>query len=302
MQDILIKAGCYIAIILLGYTLRRRGFFGPEAFGVLSKVVLKITLPAAIIAGSAGKPIDASLLTISALGLGGGLLYMLAGWLIAGQGDRSHKAFMVLNIPGYNIGTFAMPFTQGFLGPVGVLTTSLFDLGNAFVCLGGAYGAARAIKEGGKLNVLRILKAPFSSVPFLAHLIMVILNLLHLDVPGPIVSFATIVGNGNAAMAMLMIGVGFNLSGEKSQTTSILKILSVRYGIALVLAAAFYFLLPFELQVRQTLALLAVSPIGSAIPVFTAELKEDAGLSSAINSFAIIISIVLMVTMLLVML
>ena len=38
MQDILIKAGCYIAIILLGYTLRRRGFFGPEAFGVLSKV------------------------------------------------------------------------------------------------------------------------------------------------------------------------------------------------------------------------------------------------------------------------
>ena len=302
MQDILIKAGCYIAIILLGYTLRRRGFFGPEAFGVLSKVVLKITLPAAIIAGSAGKPIDASLLTISALGLGGGLLYMLAGWLIAGHGDRSHKAFMVLNIPGYNIGTFSMPFTQGFLGPVGVLTTSLFDLGNAFVCLGGAYGAARAIKEGGKLNVLRILKAPFSSVPFLAHLIMVILNLLHLDVPGPIVSFATIVGNGNAAMAMLMIGVGFNLSGEKSQTTSILKILSVRYGIALVLAAAFYFLLPFELQVRQTLALLAVSPIGSAIPVFTAELKEDAGLSSAINSFAIIISIVLMVTMLLVML
>ena len=302
MQDILIKAGCYIAIILLGYTLRRRGFFGPEAFGVLSKVVLKITLPAAIIAGSAGKPIDASLLTISALGLGGGLLYMLAGWLIAGDGDRSHMAVMVLNIPGYYIGTFAMPFTQGFLGPVGVLTTSLFDLGNAFVCLGGAYGAARAIKEGGKLNVLRILKAPFSSVPFLAHLIMVILNLLHLDVPGPIVSFSTIVGNGNAAMAMLMIGVGFNLSGEKSQTTSILKILSVRYGIALVLAAAFYFLLPFELQVRQTLALLAVSPIGSAIPVFTAELKEDAGLSSAINSFAIIISIVLMVTMLLVML
>ena len=49
MQDILIKAACYIGIIVLGYVLRRTGFFGPEAFGVLSKIVLKITLPCAII-------------------------------------------------------------------------------------------------------------------------------------------------------------------------------------------------------------------------------------------------------------
>ena len=48
MGDILIKAGCYVAIIVLGYVLRKAGFFGPEAFGVLSKVVIKITLPAAI--------------------------------------------------------------------------------------------------------------------------------------------------------------------------------------------------------------------------------------------------------------
>ena len=302
MQEILIKAGCYIAIIVLGFVLRRRGFFGPEAFGVLSKVVIKITLPAAIVASSAGKPIDASLLTISALGMGGGLLYMLVGWFLAGRGERNQKSFFVLNLPGYNIGTFAMPFTQGFLGPVGVLTTSLFDMGNAFVCLGGSFGVARAIKEGGKMNLLRILKAPFASIPFLTHLLMVSLNLLHLNMPGPIVSFCSIVGNANPAMAMLMIGVGFNLSGETSQKTTVVKILSARYAIALTLAAVFYFCLPFDLQVRQALALLAVSPIGTAVPVFTAELKEDAGLSSAINSIAIVISIVLMVSMLLIML
>ena len=67
MQEILIKAASYIAIIVLGYVLRRRGFFGPEAFGVLSKVVIKITLPAAIVASCAGKPIDATMLAISAL-------------------------------------------------------------------------------------------------------------------------------------------------------------------------------------------------------------------------------------------
>ena len=301
MQEILVKAGCYIAIIILGYVLRRRGFFGPEAFGVLSKIVIRITLPAAIIASSAGKPIDVSMLALSALGFGGGVLYMLLGWLLARGKSRGEKAFHVLNLPGYNIGTFALPFTQEFLGPVGVRSTSLFDLGNAVICLGGAFGVSRAVKEGGKPNFARILKAPFASIPFLAHLGMVILNLLHLNVPGPIVSFAGILGNANAFLAMLMIGVGFRLNGEKSQRRTIVRLLSVRYAVGAILAATFYFVLPFELRVRQTLAILALSPIGSAVPVFTAELGEDEGLSSAINSIAIVISIVLIVTLLLVM-
>ena len=101
---------------------------------------------------------------------------------------------------------------------------------------------------------------------------------------------------------MLMIGVGFKLSGDKSQIGSIVKILSVRYAIAAVLALCFYFLLPFSVEIRQTLVILAFSPIGSAVPVFTAELKSDVGLSSAINSIAIVISIVIIVALLMVML
>ena len=302
MLNILARAACYIAIILMGYILRRKGFFGEETFGVLSKIVIKITLPAAIIASSAGKPIDASMLAISALGFGGGVLYMIFAWLRHRKADTETKAFAVLNTPGYNIGTFALPFTSSFLGPMGVITTSLFDMGNSFICLGGSFGVARAMKEGGKVNVGRILTAPLHSIPFLAHIMMVSLNLLGLNLPGPAVELAGIIGNANAFLAMLMIGVGFKLSGEKSQMGSIMKILSVRYALAAVLALCFYFLLPFALEVRQALVILAFSPIGSAVPVFTAELKSDVGLSAAINSIAIVISIVIIVALLLVML
>lgn len=302
MQEILTKAGCYIAIIVLGYVLRRKGFFGPEAFGVLSKMVMKITLPCAIIASSAGRPIDVSMLSITALGLGGGVVYMLLGYLVYRKQDREQRAFAVLNTPGYNIGTFALPFTQSFLGSVGVLTTSLFDVGNSFVCLGGAFGAAQAVKEGTGFDLKKILTAPLRSIPFLTHLVMVILNLLSLNVPGPAVSFAGIVGNANTFLAMLMIGVGFNLTGDKRQTGAILRILGMRYGIAALLALACYFLLPFDLEVRQTLVILVFSPIGAAVPVFTAELKGDVGLSSAINSVSIVCSIAIIVTLLVVML
>ena len=302
MQDILVKAGCYIAIIILGYTLRQRGFFGENAFSVISSIVIKITLPAAIIASSSGRAIPPSMLTITVLGFGGGVLYILVAAFLYRKQGKEKQAFAILNTPGYNIGTFAMPFTQSFLGPMGVVTTSLFDVGNAFVCLGGAYGIAAAVKAGEGFNGKRIVRTLSHSVPFLAHLMMVILNLLGWTLPAPVVSFAQIVGNGNAFMAMLMIGVGFQLSGEREQMGDIARILLTRYGIAIILALVFYFVLPFELEVRQALVILAFSPIGSAVPGFTAELKSDVGLSSAISSIAIVCSIVITVVLLVVML
>ena len=93
MLDILTRAGCFVAIILLGHLLRRTGVFGPETFGVISKIVMKITLPAALISSAAGKPIDASMLSIALLGLVGGLIYIAAGWLLQRRGSKSEKAF-----------------------------------------------------------------------------------------------------------------------------------------------------------------------------------------------------------------
>lgn len=302
MSDILTKAGCYIAIILLGMVLRRIGFFKQEDFHILSKIVIRITLPAALIAGSLGQEIDFSMLTVTLLGFGGGVLYMAAGWLMHRRRDPEQQAFAILNTPGYNIGAFALPFTQSFLGGMGVLTASLFDVGNAFVCLGGAFGVASAVKDGKGFDVKRILRALSRSVPFLVHILVVTLNLLHLTLPQPVISCAGIIANGNAFLAMLMIGVGFKLSGDFGQIGRIGAILAVRYGIAAVLALCYYFLLPFPLEMRQALVILAFSPIGSAVPGFTAELKSDVGLSSAINSISIVISIVIIVTLLLVML
>ena len=72
MQDLLIRAGCFVAIIILGIVLRRIGFFKENAFEVLSKVVIKITLPAAIVKSFSGTAFDSSMLVLIALGFGGG--------------------------------------------------------------------------------------------------------------------------------------------------------------------------------------------------------------------------------------
>jgi len=302
MLDILLKAGCYIAVMILGFILRRIGFFDEHAFPVLSKLVVRVTLPAALIANAVGREIDLQLLSLVLLGLGGGVIYMIIGYVLNRKRGNDQQAFEILNIPGYNIGTFALPFTQSFLGATGVLTTSLFDVGNAFVCLGGAYGVAAAVKDGKGLDFKRVGKALAVSVPFLAHIITVCMNLCHIPIPAFVADCAGIIANANVFLAMLMIGVGFKTDMDFSQRGTIIRILTVRYTVAAVLALCYYFLLPFDLPVRQTLVILAFSPIGSAVPGFTAELKGDVGLSCTVNSLAIVISIVIIVTLLVVML
>lgn len=300
MLDILTRAGCFVAIIVLGYSLKKIGFFKEEDFKVLSKVVLKITLPAAIVCSFSGKQIDPGMLSIALLGLGGGLIYMGAGWLLNRRRGKDQQAFEMLNTSGYNIGNFTMPFVQSFLGPVGVITTSLFDTGNSFVCLGGAFSVASMVKDGGGFSVKRIVKALVKSVPFDCYVIMTTLCLLHISLPAPVVSFAEIVANANAFAAMFMLGIGFKLSGDRKQIGSIVRILTVRYSVAIGLACVFFFCLPFSLEIRQALMILVFAPIASAVPAFTEELKLDVGLSSAVNSISIVISIVFIVSILLI--
>ncbi len=299
MAAVLTKAGCFVAIIFLGWALRRIGFFKEGDFQVLSKIVLRITLPASIVYSFSGKQIDPSMLLLSVFGFSLGIVYIGIGYLISVGKGKEQKAFSILNISGYNIGNFTMPFAQSFLGPAGVVTTSLFDTGNAFICLGVSYSVAAMVQRGEKFSIVKILRDLAKSVPFVTYIIMALLALLHVRLPSQAIEFAALLGNANAPMAMLMLGVGFKISGDSSQIHSIVKILTVRYAIAIVVSLGCFFLLPAALETRQTLALLAFSPIASAAPAFTSELGGDAGLSSAINSLSIIISLVCIVGVLL---
>lgn len=302
MSDILIRAGAFVAIILLGFLLKRIGLFKESEFSVLSKLLMKVTFPAAIVSSFAGREVDPAMLSLAALAIGCGVVYMLLAALVNARADRSQKAFDILNLPGYNIGNFTMPFVQSFLGPTGILATGIFDMGNAVICLGGAFGVASTVKSGAGFSVKRIVSALGRSLPFLTYVVMLLLNLADITLPKPVTECVGIIGSANPFLAMFVIGVGFKVAGEKGQRMQIFRLLALRYGVAVVVALVFWYVLPFHVEVRQALVILAFSPIGSAVPPFTAELGGDVGLSSAVNSIAIVISIVINVALLSVML
>lgn len=302
MLDIMMRAGSFIAMIVMGYLLKKIGFFKEEDFGILSKIAIRITLPCAIIVSFSGKQIDPALLALPLIAIICGAVYIALGYLLNRKGTKEQQAFAMLNLAGYNIGSFTIPFAQSFLGPMAVVAISIFDTGNAVICLGGAFSLACMVKSGSGFSVKRIVKALLRSVPFVVYMLMLAMNLLSIATPRFVLSIAEIGNSANAFAAMLMIGVGFKLEAKREQISTIAKLVAIRYSFALLAALVCYNLLPFALEVRQALVILAFAPIGSSVPGFTGEMKGDVGLSSALNSICMVISIAIIVALLLVML
>lgn len=292
--NVLVRAAAFILIILTGYLLKKKRFFRPEDFYLVSRIVVNITLPCAIISNFSRISMENSLLFMCVLGFAANVFMVGLGYAANLPKDKEEKVFGMVNLSGYNIGNFTLPFVQSFLGPVGFAATSLFDAGNAVMCTGVTYTAASMVKgQGERPTVLRVVKSLVSSLPFDAYLVMTLLAICHITLPEVVISYTGTVGSANAFLALLMIGIGFELRLEKSNLAKLMKILLLRYGAGTVMAVLAYHLLPFGLEVRQAVALIALGPVSSVAPAFTGKLGGDVELSSAVNSLSIVISIVM---------
>lgn len=301
MLDVLSKAGAFIGIIVMGYLLKRKGFFCLKDFYFVSRIVVKITLPCAIIYNFSQITLEKSLLALIGIGFCCNVVMVALGYLLSRGGSREDKAFGAINASGYNIGNFTLPFVQSFLGPSGVVACSLFDTGNAVMCTGLTYSIGAAIAgKGGKVSVKNVARTLFSSLPFDAYLLMSVLALLKLELPAAAVSFAQTAGNANPFLALLMIGIGFEIRLEKSKLSRVVKLLILRYSAAAVMGAALFLLCPFDLQIRKALLIIAFGPVSSVATAYTGALDGDVELSSAMNSLSILISIACITGLLLV--
>ena len=300
MAEVFTKAGSFLVIIILGYVLKRVGFFKASDFTIVSKIVIYITLPCAVVSNFSRLSMDYSLLMAVPFGIGCNFLLIGIGYLLAGKRGRTEKAFYMINCAGYNIGCFAMPYIQNFLGPSGIVCACLFDAGNSMMCTGGTYAIASSVAGNGeKTGAGAMIKRVFSSAPFDSYVIMLTLSLLSISLPEPVLVFADTVGAANPFLAMLMIGIGFELKFEKGKTKELLRILGIRTVVSFLLAMGFYFLLPFEQEIRMVLALVSFAPISAVCGAFTERCGGDVGLSNAINSLYIVISLAAMTALLL---
>jgi len=302
MLEVLIRSFSYVVMIVLGYVLKKTGRLPKTAFQTVSTIVMTLTLPCAVVANFGSVEFDNSLLFLTLLGLLLNGLHILVGYAAGRKKSGSEKAFEVVNHSGYNIGCFSTPFVQNFLGSAGTLATYTFDAGNAIVCTGALYPiAAAAMKNGEKFTLSLFLRRMFSSAPLCAYLGMLILSVLKVRLPSPVITFASMVGGANAFLAMLMIGLRFEIHLKKSEFSTIFRILLTRYVMAALLALFFYFITPFPLMVRQMLALMVFSPLPAISLVFTEKTGGKVEMAGTLSSLMILVSIFCMTVLMMLM-
>lgn len=114
MLVVLSKALAFVLIILIGYICKRRGFFSPTDYRVVSKIVLNITLPCAVINSFAHFEMDFSLIAAVFLGLFGNLMMLFVSLMLTRGDTPATKIFYIFSLAGYNVGCFTLPFARAF--------------------------------------------------------------------------------------------------------------------------------------------------------------------------------------------
>ncbi|MCI6587626.1 MAG: AEC family transporter [Clostridiales bacterium] len=299
-MNYMVKPLSYVLLIVLGYVLKRAGFFGREDYRLMSRIMINITLPCTIVRAFSGFSRDPQMFLIVGISFVCSMLPPILMYLATPGVDTRLRAYRMINIGGYNIGCFSLPLIEAFFGGTGVVAACMFDVGNAVMMTGGAYAlTSTLLKTGGETRESAgdILMKFLRSAPFDTYLIVFLLMALNVQLPEAVYTLAQPAANANAFIAMLMIGMMFEPAGDRTKLTEAAHELAVRYAIAAVFALACYFLTPFSLIIRQTLVVLCFAPLSSLAPIYTDRCRSDTALASFTNSVSIAVSLVAMLAL-----
>ena len=298
MLVVLSKAIAFVLIILIGYICKRRGVFAPTDYQLVSKIVLNITLPCAVVSSFAHFQLDLSLLAAVALGLSGNCVMLFVALMLTRRETLAAKIFYIFSLAGYNIGCFTLPFAQALLTPFAVVALCMFDVGNSIMCTGMTYaltasciGYADGHKD--RFSMKSIAEKLLHSAPFVVYISMLLLALAGVQFPKSVYTFTDIVGAANPFLSMLMIGMMFEIKLDKQAMGYVKELFSVRYLISLACAGAFIYFAPFKQEVNYVIALAFMAPCTIIGPIFVEKLGGNVQLASLFNSMTIITSVIL---------
>ena len=186
-----------------------------------------------------------------------------------------------------------------FFAAEAVALVCMFDVGNAIMCFGFTFAIAMMVSKGkGNVDKKEIVKTLFSSMPFVTYLVMIILCALQLSLPESVYTVAGMIGQANAFVAMLLIGILFEPKFNRNELKDMVGVFSLRMLLGVAFALCIYFLLPLPLMYRQILAVIVFSPILSVAPIYTERCGYNRSVAAVLNSLMLPFSMVVMTILL----
>ena len=292
MSNVLTQTIVYVVLLFAGYGFKKAGIFKVEDTDFLKKVILYLTMPAMAVNGLKDLELQPSFLWCFLVGFGTSTILMLVGMAATRKKSPEEKVMYLFNLNTYNIGNFAIPFLTGMLSTDGFAALCLFDIGVAIYLYGIDYSLAEAVKGGkSRFSLKFLLKKIFTSPITDMYLLMILLAALHLRLPEPVLKLASVMGNANAFLAMLSIGILFELNLDKKNLWDMVKFFALRYVTIVIIMIAVILFIPFSPDIRQAICVLLMAPVASIAPLLTQNAGGDGAKAAQVNSVSILLGI-----------
>lgn len=299
MRAVLLNSLGLFVIILIGYLTKRLNLLMKADGTTISKIVVNVTLPAAIIVNLQSLEVKNQLLLLIAAGLVLNLVMIIIGHFFSKKQEQVEREFLMYSVSGYNIGNFAIPFVQSFM-PLAIPILSFFDIGNSVMLAGGSNVVIEGISgsNGQRPSAKMVLGRLGRSVPFLCYLIMLFFRMVKLDLPPAVFQIAQPIASANTFLSMFMIGLFLELRLPKKDLALVLRVLVIKYASGILLAVVFM-LLPIPMMIKIVSCLVSVGPI----PTFAVINSVAAGMRAEVvgftSSLSFLVSLPLMTGLLL---
>lgn len=280
-----------MTIILVGYLLRRINLIKKEDGECLSRIIFNISLPALIINTFDTITIDFSLILLTIIGIVYGVFMAFLAVIAFKKEARNTRGMLSMLIPAFNIGLFAYPLVEALWGQEGIKYFGMFDVGNALVTFGVSYLIAGYFSaEDTDLSFTSVISKLAKSVPLLSYLIAFIFAVAGLHFPSLVLDVTKIIGRANMPLSLLLLGVYLNFSLEPSYLKNMAKVLALRYVVGLVIGAAFFFIVPFEMMFKYTMLIGLLLPMPMVVIQYAIEFDYDQKFVGALTNITILLS------------
>ncbi len=199
----------FIAIMLIGYIVRRTNILDQDSIGKMSRLIVKVTVPAMILSAACHFSGDVNIMYIAILV--GMCIYAVLPFLAKliavvfriPKAERGIYEFMMIF---GNVGFMGMPLANAVFGSDAVLYVSVLQNlpFNLFMYTYGVYLFCKDDEQGAKISPKMLLQPAVLIIP-----ISILVLVLNLKLPAPLVDVVDMVGDTTTPLSMMVTGAAF---------------------------------------------------------------------------------------------
>jgi malate permease and related proteins len=286
-----------IAIILIGFLLKKFDFISEKEGKTISKFLMHTTFPALMIITMASVKLETSLFLIPFFAIIVGFSMLIIAWIWFSNYEKALRGVLTMGVGGFNSGLFGFPIIEGLYGKQAMVYAIMFDIGNTFIVFGliysiGSYFSANKKEQTG---VKPILKKVLTLPPVLGILLGLIINITNIPIPIICYDFLEVLAIGNKPLVLLLMGIYLSFELDKSLMVAISKVILIRILVGIIVVLGIYFFISNQYSLmKNVLMLCSLLPIGLTILPFSDELGYDSRIAGTMLNISLLVSFVFM--------